>query len=415
MNIFKFNKNNRDDIESRLKDTPYSAFISEMLTNSGHFLLLNSIAEITGMGLHNYIINPSHYLMLIGMLIQGWYLSRPSSNRFFGNLIGFFIYTLTDFPLDGLVEFFEEFNHWVLFIFSLLIAILQGLRTHWIPSTKNIVIPLESITRMTMLLTLYFSFQLKINTTDKELSHLVLLLPNSPQHWFILASILLVGLFLGLQTLQVTKQKESLQKTARILKDLAQWGMGNHAVKMAITNQQKLFFERRKRAILFMDIRGFTNWCEKNSPDQVAHLLNAYYQAVEPSLATFKPLKVSLTADEVMAIYSTPEIAVKAAQNMQEKAILLLDKYNLGAGCAVHYGSVVEGFFGTDEVRTYTVLGDIVNTAKRLESSTPAGEITISDSVYEAIENILDQLTVTPRQPLTVKGKSESLKTWKIN
>ncbi len=415
MNIFKFNKKNVDDIEINLKETAFNAFISEILTNSGHFLLLNSIAEIVWMGWHNYIINPSHYLMLIGMLIQGWYLSRPSSHRFWGNLIGFSIYSLTDLPLDGFLEFFEEFNHWILFIFSFLIAILQGLRTHWLPSIKNIVIPLESITRMMMLLTLYLSFQLKVNIADQELSHLDLLFPNSHQNWFIVASLLLVGLFLGLQTLQVTKQREKLQKTATILKDLAQWGMGTHAVKMAITNPQQLSFERRKRAILFMDIRGFTHWCEENSPDQVAHLLNAYYQSVEPALATFHPLKVSLTADEVMAIYPTSEMAVKAAQNMQEKASLLLEKYNLGAGCAVHYGNVVEGFFGSDEVRTYTVLGDVVNTAKRLESSTPAGEITISDSVYQAIVNKLDQLIFIPRKSIKAKGKSEPLKAWKIN
>lgn len=394
----------KDNLETRVQGTRFSAFISELLTNSGHFLMLNVLSEVAWMGWIHYFTDLGHYLILIGMLIQCWYLSRPQANRFWGNLIGCTIYTITDLPLDGL-EFFTQLNHGILWTFSLVIAILQGIRFHWATQAKIWVIPLESLTRMAMLFALYLSL---VSRFDQKVLPFFYL---SVEYKFLIFSLGLVGLCVGLQTLQVTFQREQLQETATIFKDMAQWGMGTHAVTMAVTNPEKLAFERQQRAIVFMDIRGFTAWCEQTTPDQVANLLNAYYQAVEPVAALANPLKITLTADEIMAIYTTPELAVKAARGMREAAATLLAKYGLAAGCGVHCGSVVEGLFGSEEVRTYTVIGDVVNTAKRLESATPGGEITISNAVSDALG---DKIEVTASEPIVAKGKSEALTVWRL-
>jgi adenylate cyclase len=62
-------------------------------------------------------------------------------------------------------------------------------------------------------------------------------------------------------------------------------------------------------------------------------------------------------------------------------------------------------------LRTYTVIGDVVNTAKRLESATPAGEITLSDAVYQALHQ---RVAVQPAQSLRLKGKDEPLQVWRL-
>ncbi|RMG09459.1 MAG: adenylate/guanylate cyclase domain-containing protein, partial [Cyanobacteria bacterium J055] len=131
----------------------------------------------------------------------------------------------------------------------------------------------------------------------------------------------------------------------------------------------------------------------------------------EPAAAEFDPLRITLTADEVMAIYPTVEQAVNAAQKMRNAASAVLSPYGLGAGCAIHYGIVIEGLFGSQEVRTYTVIGDVVNTAKRIESETPAGEITISDAVYRQLG---DRVIVEPCEAIAAKGKSKPVAVWRL-
>jgi adenylate cyclase len=136
---------------------------------------------------------------------------------------------------------------------------------------------------------------------------------------------------------------------------------------------------------------------------------------------------MSLTADEVMAIYATPQQAIAAALAMRDQAIDILSPHQLGAGCAVHKGSVVEGLFGSEGVRTYTVIRDVVNTAKRLESNTPAGSITISDDIYQVLgENSQEfeqeferkfnyAFKILPQDPLIVKGKKDPLISWQLS
>lgn len=399
----------QEPLEGYIKESLTSAFIREMLTNSGHFLVLNGIAEAVSLGWQNYFFDPIHYLIIIAILIQAWYLSRPAANRFWGNLVGASIYTVGDLFIEGM-EFFQDANHWILLGFAVSIAILQGGSCHWAKPIKNWLIPIESLVRIGMLLALYVN--LKVMEDSVGTWHQMLPGKGTVSHQFLLGSLLFTGLLIGLQTLQVIQQQDKLQKTARILRDLAKWGMGSYAVKQAIADSQSWQFRRCQRAIVFMDIRGFTYWCEQHSADSVVRLLNSYYNSVEPAAAAFDPLRVTLTADEVMGIYETPQAAVAAAQNMQAAARNCLQGYGLGVGCGVHWGQVVEGWFGSSELRTYTAIGDVVNTASRLEKATPPGEITISDAVYQAIS---EDLAVKYCPPLVVKGKEAPLTVWRLS
>ena len=404
MNVISSLFDSQDEVDKRLQGTQLSSFISELITNSGHFFMLNILSEIAWKGWLEYFTELNHYLIVIAMLIQCWYLSRPQAHRFWGNLIGSIIYTLTDLPLDGM-DFFRQLNHEILWLFSILIAILQGFRFHWFPQTKIWVIPLESLIRMGMLFALYLSLAWRYDPEN------VSFLQLSVEYKFLVSSLMLVGLFIGLQTLQVTFQKEKLQITAKVLKKFAQWGMGRYAVNMGVTNPHELECQRQERTIVFIDIRGFTSWCEKNTADNVAALLNNYYQVVEPAATIGNPLKITLTGDEVMAIYSSPELAITSAKQMQKVATELLKKHGLKAGCGVHGGSVIEGVIGSNQVRTNAVIGDVVNTAKRIENATAGREITISDMVYQSLK---DKIQVKNCVPIVVKGKSEPLHIWRL-
>lgn len=408
--MFKhFQTKPKDLLEAQLHGTRSSAFFSELLTNSGYFLIFNAFSEISLTGGINYLIEPAHYLIAGAILVQAWYLAGINSHRFWGNLIGPALYTLSDFPLDGW-DFFREPNHYILWLFSLVIATLQGIRFHWLPGAAPLIIPLESLSRTLMVVALYLMLTFKSHEQIFSWEN-VWQFPALATHKFLIDSMLFLGIILGLQTVRLTSQRQELRKTAQLLRNLAEWGMGSHAVMTAVTNPEDLAFQRRDRTIVFMDIRGFTAWCEQTSPDTVASVLNSYYYNVEPAAAKYQPLRITLTADEIMAIYATPQQGIAAAKYMYQVAHIILKRHGLGAGCAVHCGQVIEGLFGGKDVRTYTMIGDVVNTAKRLESATPAGEITISDDVYKAMQG---ELTVESCDPIMGKGKSEAIKVWRL-
>lgn len=395
--------------ESRLQGSRTSAFLSEILSNSGHFLILKSLSDLILAGLFKFITDPTEYLLIVAMLVQAWYLSSSKCHRFWGNLICVGIYTLIDVPIDGL-DFFQNPSHIVFWLFSLMIATLQGLRFHWAKGIDYWLIPLESLVRALMVVAFYVVIGIKSQYLIANLE-LIVTFSRTATHWFLTWSMVFIGLLLGLQSVQIFKQRKQLQKTAQLLGNMAEWGMGSHVVETALNNPAGLAFQKCDRTILFMDIRGFTSWCEKTSPETVAAVINEYYRCVEPAVAQFKPLRITFTADEVMAIYATPQQGIAAAKSMSKAALEMLELYGIGAGCGVHCGSVIEGLFGGEDVRTYTVIGDVVNTAKRLESATPGGAITISDAVYQRMSQ---NLRVEPCEPIVAKGKTAALIAWRL-
>ncbi|MDB9496709.1 adenylate/guanylate cyclase domain-containing protein [Spirulina major CS-329] len=396
-----------DHLTVKLEGTRFQAFIRELLTNSGHFLVLKGLAELIVDGWRVYLTHPPEYLLIFAVSIQAWYLSRPTAQRFWGNLIGVGVYTVLDVPLDGW-GFFTDFSHLVFWGASLAIALSQYLRTQVWPQSDGLLIPLESVVRTLMIQAFYLVVQVEPEgqVTWDDLQMMV----NSHSHRYFLGSVVLIGLFLGLRNLQVSRQQRQLRETARSLQQFAEWGIGAYAVNQAVNNPDAVALTLQNRTIIFMDIRGFTRWCEQHEPDAIAHVLNAYYYAVEPAAAAHDPIRVSFTGDEIMAIYATPAQGIAAAQAMRNQSHACLAPHGLGAGCAVHCGPVMEGFFGSQDLRTYTVIGDTVNTAKRLESATPAGQITLSDAVYHTAPD----LAVQPLTPITVKGKQDPLTIWQL-
>jgi len=403
-----------DDILSqRIEGTHLQNFWYEFFTNSGTVLILKLLTDLTVYGAGAVLTDFADWIFLLAMLTQTWLLSQTHVPRFWGNLVGMSIYTLVDWPLDG-AEFWSDLNHQVFWCFIILIGGLQSCQKTSKFYLKRLVFLLESVLRSLLILAVY----VVINKESQalEITHIELkkfFAING--HEFLIWSSICLGLLLGLQTLQIDQQRQRIRETTKILRNLAEWGMGRHAVTAAVSDPSQLDFQRCDRALVFMDIRGFTNWCEVTAPRRVAEILNVYYRAVEPAATQAQPLKVALTADEIMAIYTTPEQAIAAACAMQQAAQTVLAPLGLGAGCGVHWGSTIEGLFGSDGTRTYTTIGDTVNTAKRIESHTPAGEITISDAVYQNLHGqIPSGYQVQARSPIQVKGKTQPLIVWTL-
>lgn len=188
------------------------------------------------------------------------------------------------------------------------------------------------------------------------------------------------------------------------LRRYSEWSLGRGILNRAIADESTLALQRLERAILFMDIRGFTAWAERQSPEVVVGLLNAYYRVAEQALGGEPPIKLKYTADEVMAVFADAATAAKFGPLMLAAALRLLSADNLTAGAGLHYGQVVEGILGGEGAKAYDFIGDTVNTAQRLCDAAGSGEMLVSRAACRAAG-----LATGEFREISAKGKREPI------
>jgi adenylate cyclase len=180
--------------------------------------------------------------------------------------------------------------------------------------------------------------------------------------------------------------------------------------------------QQRDITILFADIRGFTAYSEKQSPEGLVAVLNRYLAAGAEAVLAQEGTVDKFLGDAVMAWFNAPLPqpdhtlrAVRAALAL-ESAIQRLHaelppEGHLSFGVGIHYGQAVLGWIGTEKRLDYTAIGDSVNTAKRIQENAARNQILISREAYEQVE---DSVIAKPYAPLHVKGKSEAVEVFEL-
>jgi adenylate cyclase len=160
--------------------------------------------------------------------------------------------------------------------------------------------------------------------------------------------------------------------------------------------------------VLFADVRGFTSLAEQISPDDVAMLLNRFYAAASKVL-TRSAIIDKLVGDEVMALYLPPLLHGRWEDDLVRDARDLLMSVGYGTGqpwlplgVGLDLGVAYVGNVGAGEVKDFTALGDVVNTAARLQSAAAAGQIVVSERLFERLATRPSEATATC---LDLKGK----------
>lgn len=392
-------------VETRLRGPFRSQFWLEFFGNSAHFPLINLLYEFLLEGVAYFRV-PDFYALLFGSAVQSYWLARWQTTarprRFWGNLIGPALYSVVETAAEGL-EFFRSGNHLAYWIFSIGIGFLQELRWRLPARFTSVVIVIENVVRTAILFVMYALFEVHANP---EQTTSLMRFFNDTSHQFIGLAVGFIGLIVGLSSWTAERYLALLKETSQQLYKYAQWLLGRELLEQSFINPSALNLTQRERVILFMDIRGFTHWSETHPPAYVAELLNKYYQVSETVLSQHRVFKFKLSADEVMAVFPTAESAVRAALELQTQISALLANEQLGAGIGIHSGLVVEGMLGSTGVGFYDVIGDTVNTAKRIESAALSGEVLISGAVREKAGGIAE--TGASRE-LVVKGKSAPL------
>lgn len=391
-------------LEKRLEGTTGARFLQELFGNSAYFPIANILLEMLLEGPWHYLGVPDLYTIMLAGVTQAYFLSSwentPRPRRFSGNLIGPALYTIIEFSIEG-ARFFAAPHHFAYWGFAAAIGAAQALRPRVPRSLQALVQVTEDVMRAGILLVMYFLFE---NATGGSASGGNFF--DDRSHQFVALVTLLLGMSLGLSSLSAQRYLALLRETAVQLRIYSEWLLGRDLLEKSISNPDALTLARRRRAVLFMDIRGFTRWSEARPPEAVVGMLNRYYHAAESALASIAVIKVKYAADEVMAVFPDAASGVAAAYKLRAEIGRLLSEEGLGAGIAVHAGPLVEGLLGSRGVRFYDVIGDTVNTAKRIESVAVAGEILVSREVRDELG---DSARYAASRQVSVKGKSAPL------
>jgi len=171
--------------------------------------------------------------------------------------------------------------------------------------------------------------------------------------------------------------------------------------------------------VLFADVRGYTALSESRPSAEVAQLMNRFYALATDVLVGHDAVIDKLIGDEVMALF-IPSWTPSAASHMVQAAEDLLRGVGFGSdeepwlplGVGIDYGLASVGNVGSGEVKDFTAIGDVVNTAARLQQCAKAGDVVMSESVRAHLEG---QGPAAAAVELQLKGKAESLKAWVLS
>ena len=182
--------------------------------------------------------------------------------------------------------------------------------------------------------------------------------------------------------------------------------------------------ETREVTVLFCDIRSFTAMSEKMAAAEVVSLLNRYFTALGQCITSHHGIINKYIGDAIMAIFGAPVSlpnsaldAFEAALDMRQTLVKLNNDFKkdglpeLKFGIGIHTGPVFAGTIGAETRMEYTVIGDTVNTASRLESlcKTYSTDLLISES---SAEKIGDKDNLKFVAEAEIRGKTEAMKVY---
>lgn len=227
------------------------------------------------------------------------------------------------------------------------------------------------------------------------------------------------------------------EKHARRIRAMFSSYVTERVVKELILHPEmaKLGGIRREVTVLFSDVRGFTTFSEKHSPEEVVSILNEYLGEMTRAVFNWEGTLDKFIGDAVMVFWNAPMpqpnhagLGVHCALDMIQRLEVLQEKWRregkpvLDCGIGLNTGEVLVGNIGAEgQKMDYTIIGDQVNLGARLESLTKKykAHILISDTTLEKIRPLIDRgdfpgLLALGRERVIVKGKEDPVTLYEL-
>jgi len=241
---------------------------------------------------------------------------------------------------------------------------------------------------------------------------------------FSLFLIILVLGFINILSMQITSTKEE-----KFIKSAFSKYLPQKIVDKLVDNPNLLQLggEERTLSILFSDIAGFTTISESLNPKDLVHLLNDYLTRMTDIVFQNSGIIDKYIGDAIVAEFGAPvyvdnhaDLAVATAIMMQKELIILNEEWTqqygrpINARIGINTGKVIIGNMGSKQMFDYTVIGDSVNLAARLEGVNKKYSTSVILSEYTFVSLTKDRFLVRPVDLIIVKGKSKPVKIYEV-
>ncbi|MDX1747364.1 MAG: adenylate/guanylate cyclase domain-containing protein, partial [Halobacteriales archaeon] len=184
--------------------------------------------------------------------------------------------------------------------------------------------------------------------------------------------------------------------------------------------------ELRRVCVMFMDIRDFTTFSETRTPDEVVEFLNRLFEPLVDVVSRHQGIINKFLGDGFMAVFGAPVSDGRDTENAVRAALEMIDVVDglrtagtipdVEIGIALHTGEVTTGTVGSRRRKEYTVIGDTVNVASRLEGLNRrfGSRLIVSGGVWEEVRGRFPDLTGTEIEPVRVKGRSRPVPCYRL-
>jgi len=224
---------------------------------------------------------------------------------------------------------------------------------------------------------------------------------------------------------EIEDYQSKLKHEALVRERLSRY-VGGNVVEHLLRSGEDMPLQNRKlvATILFADIRSFTRISEGMAPEEVIAMLNEYFNAMVDIIFKYNGVLDKFIGDELMAVFGLMEEedagclnAVRCAMEMRATARELaqqrrkagLPVFEVGIG--INTGEVVVGNLGSKNRMDYTVIGDTVNVASRLEGIAKGQHIVVGEETYRHCGG---HISMQPRKEVRVKNRAEPVKCYEV-
>ncbi len=175
--------------------------------------------------------------------------------------------------------------------------------------------------------------------------------------------------------------------------------------------------ERKLVSVLFVDLVGFTSQSDRADPEDVRDALRVYHDEAKQRVEQHGGTLEKFIGDAIMAVFGAPitygddaERAVRSGLSVLEGIEHLngLHGLDLAARAAVNTGEAIVAV-GADHRREALAIGDVVNTASRLQSAAPAGRLLVGEATHRATRHAIRYEALAP---IDAKGKADAVPAW---
>ena len=226
---------------------------------------------------------------------------------------------------------------------------------------------------------------------------------------------------------ELEEKMERIVEERRIIKDMFSRYLSQEIVQRLMEQPDlvKPGGDKKEATILFADIRGYTTFSETKPPEYIIEMLNEYFGEAVEIVVKHKGYIDKFIGDAIMAAWGVPLqteqqdaiSAVTAALEIQQliasskRTFFKGDASILKVGIGMHTGPIVAGNLGSSRRMNYTVIGDTVNVAARLEGVARGGEVIITQNTRDYVG---DLFSMKKLEPVKVKGKTAPIPIYKV-